>query len=348
VPSAIIHDGEQYRVVHHRVSDSPNVVINFDWWQPAPSREAPSPTADFFVKRRINFISVKPARNDWFQDDEILQAIAAIRTATPGARRIGYGGSMGGYAVINFAADLGLDTMISVCPQFSIDRAKVPFEQRWEPEAASITFRHDRIADIPPIPRGFVLFDPTNVDAKHWHLIARFHNLTPLGIYFAGHHQLAFLNQVGLTAPMLLSIIDNSFDRAAFLRRVRAVRARSNIIWLGAAIGLVRRRAFEPAMQAMRRARQGPLPDPFEADVLEAEILVELGRPAEAADFMTDHLQNPVMMPLAKWHSARIGLLSKQPERADECNQDSMPDPHHNQPSAHPADSETSPFTPSL
>jgi hypothetical protein len=311
----IIHDGQHYRVVYHRVSDSPDVVVNFDWWQPAPSREAPSSAADFFVKRGINFIGVKPAQNDWFQQDEILRAIAAIRAATPGARRIGYGGSMGGYAVINFSADLGLDTMIAVCPQFSIDRAKVPFERRWEPEAASITFRHDRIVAIPPIQRGFVLFDPNDIDAKHWHLIARRHPLTPLAISFAGHYQLAFLNQVGLTADLLLDVINNTFDRVAFRRRIRTVRSHSNIIWQGAAISLAHRRAFEQAMRAMRRARRGALPNPFEADVLEAEILAGLGRHAEAAGLLADHLQHPALAPITKWHAARIGLTLEQANR---------------------------------
>jgi hypothetical protein len=309
----VVYDGSRYRVVHHRVSDSPDVVVCFEFWLPAPSRNAAPTALEFFVRRGINFIGVMPEYNDWFQDDEILEAIAAIRSATQGARRIGFGGSMGGYAVINFSEDLDLDTTIAICPQFSIDRNKVPFEHRWQDEAAASAFRHDKVARIRPIRRGYAVFDPTGIDAKHFELIARRHPLTPLGVYFAGHEQLRFLTRAGLMADLLLDIIGDRFDRAAFLARVRAVRPHSNLVWSGAAMTLARCGAYARAWRAMQRARLEPLPNPFEADLVEAEILIGLGQRAEAAGLIGKWLNDTALAAVARWHIGRLGLALDAP-----------------------------------
>jgi hypothetical protein len=297
----IIHDGEHYRVVHRPVSESALTVVYFECWLPAPNREAPPAAEAFFTRRGINFVGIKPARNDWYQQDEILDAIAAVRAATPGARRVGYGGSMGGYAVINFAAELGLAALLAVCPQVSIDRAKVPFERRWAEEAARIAFRHDKIATSPPVSHGFVMFDPLTDDRLHAAAIVTRHDLTLLPTWFTGHEQLRVLTDTGIAAEMILGLLEGRLDRAGATRLLRGARAKSNIVWLNLAKLRLRRGETESALRAMLRARQAPLPDPFDAAVTHGEILRRLGRDAEAEAMVAAFLPDPVLGPAARW-----------------------------------------------
>lgn len=302
----IIYDGPNYRVVHHRASNAPRIVVNFEVWLPEPAREAPATATEFFVARGINFIGIKPAANDWFQHDEILAAIGAIRDATPGAQRVGYGGSMGAFAAINFAEVLALDSLVAVCPQFSIQRHRAPFEHRWQQEAARIDFRHDGIDRIAPLRHGYILYDPFSEDRAHVQAITACHPaLTLVPISFAGHEQLRFLTHAGLAADLLIGLVEGRFERAAMVRHMRAARAASNLIWLGAARLLLQRRQAAAALRAILRAKADPLPDPYLGDVTHAEILRLLDREDEARSLVSAWLAHPALGAAARWQLAQ-------------------------------------------
>lgn len=297
----IVHDGTHYRVIHQRVSDDPLTVVFFESLLPNPAREAPPTAQEFFVRRGINFVGIKPARNDWYQQDEIVAAIAAVRAATAGARLVGYGGSMGGYAVINFADELGLDTLLAVCPQVSIARDKVPFERRWAEEAAAIAFRHDRIMAGPRLRRGFVMFDPLTDDRLHAASILAHHDLTPLPTWFAGHEQLRVLTDTRIAADIIIGLLRGELDGTDVVRRFRRVRSQSNIVWLGLAKLRLRRGEIAAARRAMQRADATPLPDPFDAAVTRGDILRRLGHVQEAERQLARFLADPVLGPAARW-----------------------------------------------
>jgi hypothetical protein len=299
----IIHDGPHYRVVHRPVSADPLTVVYFECWLPAPDRLAPPTAEEFFTRRGINFIGVKPARNDWFQDDEILAALAAVRAAVPAAARlVGYGGSMGGFAAINFAEDLGLCSLLAVCPQVSIQPAKAPFETRWRQEAAAIAFRHDKIDRIRPLRRGFVMFDPLTEDRAHFAAIAARHDLAALPIRFAGHEQLRFLTQAGIAAEVILGLLRGTLSAGDVARLVRRTRRQSNVVWLGVAKALLRRSAPAAALAAMLRACRTPLHDRLDAAITHGAILAQLGRLAEARVLLAPLLADPHLAPAARWH----------------------------------------------
>ena len=297
----IIHDGAQYRVVHRRVSDDPLTVVFFESLLPTPSRLAPPTAQEFFVRRGINFVGIRPAQNDWYQQEEIFAALAAVRRATPGARLVGYGGSMGGYGAINFAAELGLASLLAICPQVSIARAVVPFERRWAEEAAAITFRHDKIATSPRIRHGFIMFDPLTDDRLHAAAILAHHDLTPLAAWFTGHEQLRVLTQTGVAADIIIGLLRGQLGAADAVRRLRRARRDSNICWLGLAKRRLRRGEIAAALRAIERAEAAPLPDPFDAAVTRGEILRRLGRGREAAALIGGFLDQPAFAALARW-----------------------------------------------
>ena len=65
----------------------------------------------------------------------------AARAAVPeGARVMTYGSSMGGYAALRFARALRADAILALSPQYSIDPAVVPWEDRWRQDGARIAW----------------------------------------------------------------------------------------------------------------------------------------------------------------------------------------------------------------
>ncbi len=278
----ILHRGPRYiaRFVH--CDDRPWACISFEYWKPTPTLEGEFSGEGFFRHRRLNAIGIMAAENDWFQDDEILDVLAAIRAATPGYRLIGYGGSMGGFATINFAQDLGLASLVAVIPQYSIDAARAPYEHRWRGEAARIAFNHDKIAAIPAIANGWMIFDPWCVDGLHARDIARHHHLGEVAVPFGGHAQMLMLQQADVYTDMFTDMLEERFDPAAFRRRWRVARRGSAAFWLGLAQTLLRRGAVAGALRCLAQARTLPHPEPAWIDLTEADARIALGEHAAA------------------------------------------------------------------
>ena len=70
----------------------------------------------------ISTLGIMAKKPHWYPQANIrklLQVTAPL--VAQFSERIGYGGSMGGYAVLKYAASFNLSTVISLCPQFSID-----------------------------------------------------------------------------------------------------------------------------------------------------------------------------------------------------------------------------------
>jgi hypothetical protein len=215
-------------------------------------------------------VGIKTARNDWYQSLEMLAVCAAVRERTQGFRRIGYGGSMGGYAAINFAEDLELAEIIAVCPQFSIDPARVPFEHRWLAEARTTSFCIDKIApiagDLPDSPppyraRGWLIHDPLTIDRHHADLIRAHHDLVPVPVYYGGHDQMLMLQQSGVFSDLLLDMVHGRFAMDRSMAALRTQRRNSAIFWLNFATALAAHGRHTAAERALARARTCPIND---------------------------------------------------------------------------------------
>jgi hypothetical protein len=278
----VIHRGPRYCVRFVHCNDDPWAVVCFEYWKPQPTLEGEFSGEGFFVHRGMNAFGVMAAENDWFQDDEILEALAAIRAASSGWRLIGYGGSMGGFAAINFAHDLGLASLVAVIPQFSIAAAKAPYEPRWRAEAARLNFKHDQIDRIAPFTGGWAIFDPWCVDGRHVADIQRFHRLGELRVPFGGHAQMLMLQQANVYTDMFTDMLAEQFDPVAFRRRWRTARRQSSAFWLGIAEALLQRGNSDGALRAVSRARALHHPDPAWFDMVEADARLARGEYAAA------------------------------------------------------------------
>jgi SAM-dependent methyltransferase len=229
----VLFSGKRYLVRYNRIDDSALTVVAFD-----PAVESPSPMlggeffAESFLRHQgINALGVKSAANDWFQHAEMDEVIAVIRAAVPSGQLIGYGASMGGYAAINFSADIGLSSVIAIAPQFSPDPAKVPFDDRWPELRQGYAFARDHVARIPRLTCGYIICDPFTEDGAHARLIAAHHDLVCVPVTFSGHGALGVLARAGLSEPVLLDMLNNTFDRDGFVRQLRERRRQDPAIW---------------------------------------------------------------------------------------------------------------------
>jgi hypothetical protein len=303
----ILHRGPRYVARFLHCDDAQWAVVSFDYWKPVPTLEGEFSGEGFFRHRRLNAIGIMAAENDWFQHDEILEVLAAIRAATRGFRLIGSGASMGGFAVINFAQDLGLASLVAVIPQFSIDAAKAPYETRWRQEASRIEFRHDKIATIPRLTRGWIVFDPWCVDGRHARDIQRYHGLGEVAVPFGGHAEMLMLQQANVFTDMLTDMLEERFDPAAFRRRWRSARRFSAAFWLGLAQVLLRRGALAGAGRCLAQARALPHPEPGWIDLTEADVAIAGGDWAAARMLAGRWAEDPAFGGPARERLARLG-----------------------------------------
>lgn len=151
------------------------LVISFAPWSGRPGLDGLGWAEALCESQRWPALHVMSAQDDWYQSEGAQEVVdRAARIARGYSRVVTYGSSMGGYAALNFATELGARIALAIAPQFSIDRAKVGFETRWSAEAGRTAFVRDRIAAISPQVRPVLVYDPWFApDARHVELIAR-------------------------------------------------------------------------------------------------------------------------------------------------------------------------------
>ena len=73
-------------------------------------------------KFHFNVIGVMPKEKSWFPEASMRAMLAAIQDLIASFKiRVGYGGSMGGYAAIKYSNLLDLNRIVALVPQYSID-----------------------------------------------------------------------------------------------------------------------------------------------------------------------------------------------------------------------------------
>jgi hypothetical protein len=208
----------------------------------------------FFQELKVDFVLIAPKSNKWYQYDEMVRCYGMLCSLSDRYTRcVSYGVSMGGYAALTSAARIGVDSVLAISPQYSIDPMKVPFESRWMGESKDIRFIDDEMSLRPEI-EYFVAFDPhAKDDAKHVNLIslagARPVRLTvPFGTHFLAH----MLVETGFSSDLLRQLIYGTLDRATFRKKIRAHR-RQSITYLTEALRQVKVRHGRSSECRLRR-----------------------------------------------------------------------------------------------
>jgi tetratricopeptide (TPR) repeat protein len=250
----VLFDGRDIRVVAQVFEGAEqSLVVTFTGRAAKPPVEKGFGEA-YFEKRRISAIHFISKDNHWWQTPEVWQAFDVLRNLgilAPGRDIILYGSSMGGYAALRFSGALRPKRIVVFSPQYSIDGIKVPFEKRWRDYAAKLDFSHDNMEGaIDGDAEILAVFDPLfRLDALHIRKFEAHRPVTRVGIPFAGHNTARFLGEIGTLGEVTKSLLDGSFDLAAFRREYRELRQTASLFWHGLAQSLQEHR--RPAASAV-------------------------------------------------------------------------------------------------
>jgi hypothetical protein len=216
----ILYRSHALEVRRIAAGDGRRQVVTFDSYHEPLGLDRPGFGEAFFRTEGITAIHVMSHGNDWFQYSEIAPLLTFIGQATAGAERLlAYGSSMGGYAAIRFAGEIGAHAALALSPQYSLDRRKVPFETRWAADRRRIRFLKSLDGRIPRGPRLIVAYDGAlDADRRHAELLAEEAGTLLLPLPHAGHPVGGFLNDTKLLKPLVLTVLDGSFDPVRFRR----------------------------------------------------------------------------------------------------------------------------------
>lgn len=230
-------------------------VIAFDHYGLGPGFDRDGFGEAYFRAAGIPAILVLGQGDDWYQYPDMLAAARIVRRATAAARRITYGSSMGGHAALHLAEAMGADAVLALSPQWTIDPARAPWEQRWGQEARRIRWRRELAGPIRC--RGAVIaFDPHLAeDRRHAEAIAAETPAMLLPIPRGGHPVTTYLAETGLLAPLLAAVLDGTPDRAALAAGIRAAR-RASPTYLGALAEAQPAHRPQTALAIARRAAE--------------------------------------------------------------------------------------------
>ena len=182
---------------------------------------------EYFRARGVDAVHVLSRENRWYQHPELVKALAAIMAATTGYERvIAYGSSMGGFAALRYGAACGANVGLALSPQYSVDPAVAPFDQRWADDVARIAFLDD--AHLPTLNTQYIAYDPHDpYDRRHFDLFAARSVTNGVPVPHGGHPVGSYLVETDMLRPLLEGIESGHFDHVLFARELRDRRRRS-------------------------------------------------------------------------------------------------------------------------
>ena len=232
----LIFDGPDHavrRVFGPAGDPSRPVVVTFPHAGWATWDRGPAFAEPFLRHKGFDAYHVLNRRPNWFQTDDFLPALAAIRADLPPGRPVvTYGASMGGFGALIASGPLDAVRVLAVAPQVSVDPAVVPWEIRWRHHRRAITAFPHRVQDLmSPRAQVVTLHDPRSRDARHIAALPFGPRRTDLALPHGGHTPLVVLQQAGVLSGFASSVLAGSFDAADLQRRLLAARRASPIYW---------------------------------------------------------------------------------------------------------------------
>ena len=183
------------------------------------------------LKHDFNVIGIMPKQKSWFPESSMRQMFTEIEDLiAPFKTRIGYGGSMGGYAAIKYSNLLDLKRVVALVPQYSINPEDV------EDPRYNMFFHAELNANMQIQPQDvsaereyIVVYDPYCPEdrAQYVKLEQVLPHIHTLNLPFTGHDAIAVLASSELLHDFLL----HDFDATYFYKKIRQVKKNSKFYY---------------------------------------------------------------------------------------------------------------------
>lgn len=173
-----LHRGERLRV--SVLGDHPEqLIVTFDHWSRTKDGFEPVRTRSSYVQRGFTHLHFSTARNDWFLNEELPEALLKIsRFAEAFPRKITLAFSMGGYGALLVSRVVGFQQAMLVSPHSSFSPAYPPHDGRFTTEVDNSDFAdlaNDMIlSSLPSEADCVIVYDSTEpYDTEHAEASAR-------------------------------------------------------------------------------------------------------------------------------------------------------------------------------
>ena len=183
------------------------------------------------LKHDFNVIGIMPKQKSWFPESSMRQMFAEIEDLiAPFKTRIGYGGSMGGYAAIKYSNLLDLKRVVALVPQYSINPDDV------EDPRYNMFFHAELNANMKIQPQDvsaereyIVVYDPYCPEdrAQYVKLEQVLPHMHTLNLPFTGHDAIAVL----ASSELLYDFLLHDFDATYFYQKIRQVKKNSKFYY---------------------------------------------------------------------------------------------------------------------
>ena len=236
---------------------------------------------DWLQGQGVSAIHVLGKAEDWYQYEDIDEALAMVRLAVSGATRVmTYGSSMGGYAAIRFADAVGAHAALALSPQYTLDPRIAGVDRRWSQDSQRIQWI-DRInGPLTTTAEVVMVYDPRGLDGWHGRRIRDDIRVSPLRLPFTAHPATSFLSEIGLLGQLVMDVLHDRLDTAGFEREARRRRSSSGV-YLGEMAGLQPEHRTRTALALARKAVAAS-PSNHHARLNLARQLLRHGEQAEA------------------------------------------------------------------
>jgi hypothetical protein len=166
-----------------------------------------------------------------YPQQDVREVVAAVGKFGKSFRRVvTFGGSLGGFIALNFAAGFGAEAAVALSPQFSLDPRTMPSETRWNEHRGALTeYPFDNLVrGIATLRELYILYDPRNPDMEHVRSIEKAaRNVVHLPIRFGGHPVTPVLQQCDTLERVLRGVATRSLNPAEIRQSFRDNRRNS-------------------------------------------------------------------------------------------------------------------------
>jgi len=167
---------------------------------------------ELLFRNGYDVVSFKSIENNWFQSvpGHVLQSINEMLFEAGYEKRVGYGGSLGGYAAIAFSKIFDFDIVLAISPQYS---TKESYDGRWLQFTRSVNWKYEITPEtINPNCKYFLIYDDLDRDAFHINSLSKLINPSNLStkiISGSGHPTTHHMEAIGVLKGVAVSVLEN-------------------------------------------------------------------------------------------------------------------------------------------